>query len=53
VLVNSSGQLGTSLSSRRVKDEILDMGEASRGLLRLRPVTFRYKQPVPDGSRPL
>src|ERR1041384_4542177 len=29
------------------------MGEASRNLLRLRPVTFRYKQPYADGSKPL
>jgi hypothetical protein len=29
------------------------MGSASDGLLRLRPVTFRYKQAAPDGSKPL
>ena len=29
------------------------MGEASRGLLRLRPVVFRYRQPSADGSQPL
>jgi Chaperone of endosialidase len=53
VVVDSNGQLGTISSSRRFKDEILDMGEASRGLSRLRPVTFRYKQALTDGSRPL
>jgi chromosome segregation ATPase len=29
------------------------MGEASRGLMRLRPVTFRYKNPFADGSKPI
>jgi hypothetical protein len=28
------------------------MGQASSGLLRLRPVTYRYKQPYADGSKP-
>ena len=43
VLIDTSGQLGTISSSRRFKKDIHDMGGASRGLLRLRPVTFRYK----------
>lgn len=29
------------------------MRDASNDLLRLRPVTFRYKQPYADGSHPL
>lgn len=29
------------------------MGEASRGLMQLRPVSFRYKQPFGDGSKPI
>lgn len=53
VLINSSGQLGTILSSRRYKEDIRDMGGASDGLLRLRPVTFRYKKPLDDGSKPI
>lgn len=53
VLVSTTGQLGTVSSSRRYKDDIADMGEASRRLFDLRPVTFRYKQPMADGSRPL
>jgi hypothetical protein len=44
VMIDSNGQLGTISSSRRFKDDIRDMGEASDGLLRLRPVTFHYKQ---------
>ena len=51
VLIDSAGQLGTLSSSRRYKEEIHDMGEASSGLLRLRPVTFRYKEAFADGAR--
>jgi hypothetical protein len=29
------------------------MGDASRGLMRLRPVTFRYRKPFVDGSKPI
>ena len=43
VMVDSQGQLGTVSSSRRFKDDIADMGEASGGLHDLRPVTFTYK----------
>lgn len=49
----STGQLGIAASSRRYKEDIHDMGEASRGLMKLRPVTFRYKKPLPDGSKPI
>lgn len=52
VYVNSSNQLGTASSSRRFKEEIEDMEDASAGLLALRPVTFRYKEEaVGDGQR--
>lgn len=44
VLIDSAGQLGTVSSSRSVKQEIRDMGDATERLLDLRPVTFRYKQ---------
>jgi hypothetical protein len=43
VTVNSSGQLGTTLSSRRFKDEIADMASDSDLLMKLRPVSFYYK----------
>ena len=43
VVIDSNGQLGTVSSSRRFKDDIADMGEASEGLHDLRPVTFTYK----------
>jgi trimeric autotransporter adhesin len=43
VEVNSNGQLGIAMSSARYKHDIHDMGNASAGLMKLRPVTFRYK----------
>ena len=54
VLINTStGQLGVASSSRRFKEDIQDMSDASDGLMRLRPVTFRYKQPFDDGAKPI
>jgi hypothetical protein len=53
VLIDSTGQLGTVSSSRRFKEDIHDMADASRRLLQLRPVTFRYTQAYGDGSKPL
>jgi hypothetical protein len=53
VLIDSNGQLGTVNSSRRYKEDIQDMGDASSGLMKLRPVTFRYAQPYADGSKPI
>jgi hypothetical protein len=52
VLIDPDGQLGTVSSSRRYKEDIRDMGAASSDLLRLRPVTFRYKQAAVAGERP-
>ena len=46
VLVSGTGQLGVATSSARFKDAIRDMGDASHGLMRLRPVTFRYKPEI-------
>jgi hypothetical protein len=54
VVINANGQLGIEgVSSRRYKEDIHEMGDASTGLLRLRPVTFHYKKPEADGSKPL
>jgi len=53
VLIDTKGQLGTISSSRRFKEEIRDMGEASSSIMQLRPVTFRYKKENGDGARPL
>jgi hypothetical protein len=45
VLVNASGRLGTATaSSARLKRDVRPLGAAaSRGLLALRPVSYRYK----------
>jgi len=52
VFIDSAGQLGTMNSSRRFKDDIADMGEASSALMKLRPVTFHYKSDQnPAGRR--
>jgi hypothetical protein len=50
VVVDANGQLGTSSSSRRYKQDIDDMGSASRRLLDLRPVTFRYITRAAEGD---
>ena len=53
VLINSNGQLGVAPSSKRFKNEIRDMGEASANLRKLRPVTFYYKPEVQSDARQL
>jgi hypothetical protein len=51
VYIDSNGQLGTVTSSKRFKEDIEDMGDVTADLMKLRPVTFRYKAPYDDGSR--
>jgi len=46
VHVDSNGKLGTITSSQRYKDEVKDMGKASENLLKLRPVSFKYKKEI-------
>jgi hypothetical protein len=46
VYVASDGHLGTLASSRRYKEEIKPMNNASEALFGLKPVTFRYKQKI-------
>jgi hypothetical protein len=53
VYVNSNGQLGTVTSSRRFKEEIQNMGNVSDNLMKLRPVSFYYKQNYTSGPRHL
>jgi hypothetical protein len=51
VFVNSNGQLRTTTSSRRFKDDIHSMDKASEALFSLKPVTFRYKKEIdPAGT---
>jgi len=49
VLIDSTGHLGVQVSSARYKRDIHDVGDSSDGLLKLRPVSYRYKQD-PTGS---
>jgi hypothetical protein len=53
VVIDANGQLGTISSSRRYKQDIEPMGDASERLFKLRPVKFHYKQPDANGNKPL
>jgi len=44
VIVGTTGQLGTVVSSARFKEAIKPMDRASEAILSLQPVTFRYKK---------
>jgi hypothetical protein len=46
VYVTADGRIGTLSSSRRYKEEIKPMNEASERLFALKPVTFRYKKAI-------
>jgi hypothetical protein len=50
VVAASSGLLGCMKSSARYKRDIHDMGDASDKLMKLRPVTFQYKEDS-EGTR--
>jgi Chaperone of endosialidase len=52
VYVNESGKLGAQVSSRRFKDEIKPMEDASEVIYALKPVSFRYKAEI-EPTRPL
>ncbi len=53
VTVNlQTGLLGHLASSRRYKEEIKPMGQASETLFGLKPVTFRYKKEVDRSQAP-
>ncbi len=52
VYVNSDNKIGTLSSSRRYKEEIRPMNQASNAIFALKPVSFRYKKEI-DRSRAL
>jgi hypothetical protein len=52
VYVNSNGKLGAQVSSRRFKDEIKPMEQASEVIYGLEPVSFRYKPEINPGCPP-
>jgi Chaperone of endosialidase len=50
VFINSNGKIGTATSSRRFKDGIKPIDNASQALYALKPVSFRYKKEIdPNG----
>lgn len=53
VYINSDGQLGTHLLSRRLKEQITNMGESTNALMKLRPVTFVYRPEYQGGAHTL
>jgi hypothetical protein len=48
--VDNTGHLGTAKSSARYKQEIKPMDQASESILKLEPVTFRYKEELDPGG---
>ena len=50
VFISSDGLLGTTTSSRRFKENIQDMAQASSRIFNLRPVTFNYKAEYGGGG---
>src|SRR5208337_4062791 len=53
VYVDNNGQLGTTVSSLRFKEQVRDMGDSTDALMKLRPVTFLYKPEYDKGKRTL
>jgi trimeric autotransporter adhesin len=50
VLIDSSGKLGTTTSSKRFKEGVKPMDQTSEALYALEPVIFRYKKEIdPSG----
>ena len=52
VVINAGGRLGTTPSSRRFKEDIRDIDAESDGLMRLRPVAFKYKAQIDPTGLP-
>lgn len=52
VYVNAAGKLGAQVSSRRYKDEIKPIEDASKAIYELRPVSFRYKPEIESAGPP-
>ena len=51
VFIDANNKLGTITSSRRFKDEIKPMEQASETLFALKPVTFHYKKEIDPTGR--
>ena len=54
MFIDANNHLGTVTSSKHFKEDIKPMGKTSEALLRLKPVTFRYKKEIdPQGTSQL
>lgn len=52
LMISSDGRLGSSVSSRRFKEDIHPLGESTNRVLQLRPVRFRYIHSAAEGRNP-
>src|SRR5262249_48881673 len=52
VIIDTTGHLGTLVSSARFKEAITPMNKASESILALKPVTFRYKHELDPAGIP-
>jgi trimeric autotransporter adhesin len=52
VIIDSTGHMGTIVSSERFKNSIKPMDKASEAILALKPVTFRYKHELDPSGIP-
>jgi hypothetical protein len=52
VVVNTNGKLGVTSSSARFKEAIRPMDNSSEVVLKLKPVTFRYKEQIDPDKTP-
>jgi hypothetical protein len=52
VFIDANNKLGTITSSKRFKEDIRPMGNASEALFSLEPVTFRYKKEINPAGTP-
>jgi hypothetical protein len=52
VIVDTTGHLGTTMSSARFKEAIKPIDKASEAILALKPVTFRYKHDLDPSGIP-
>ena len=52
VVVNANGKLGVATSSARFKEQIKPLNDASEAILKLKPVSFRYKEEVNPDKAP-
>ena len=52
VMIDSTGRLGTRVSSQRFKERVQPMAKSSEAILALKPVTFRYKKELDPKAIP-